>query len=57
MAATTVMIDALDGGTIKADNDVTLNQPGHCGGPKTDDLWAVALFQELFSLTDEQFLL
>jgi len=57
MAATTVMIDALDGGTIKADNDVTLNQPGHGGGPKANNLWAAALFQELFNLTDEQFLL
>jgi hypothetical protein len=57
MAATTVMIDALAGRTIKADNDATLNQPGHGGGPKANNLWAAALFQELFNLTDEQFLL
>lgn len=38
MAATTVMIDALDGGTIKADNDATLNQPGQSGGPKAQPL-------------------
>jgi len=57
MTATTVMSEALDGGTIKADNDATLNQPGHRGGPKANNLWAAALFQELFNLTDEQFLL
>jgi hypothetical protein len=56
-AATTAMIGALDGGAIKADNDATLNQPGHRGGSKANELWAAALFQELFNLTDEQFLL
>ncbi len=57
MAVTTVMIDALAGGAIKADNDATLNQPGHRGGPKANNLWAAALFQELFNLTEQQFLL
>ena len=57
MTATTVMIEALDGGTIKADNDATLNLPGQSGGPKAKNLWAAALFQELLSLTHEQFLL
>jgi hypothetical protein len=57
MAATTVMIDALAGGTIEADNDATLNQPGHRGGPKANNLWAAALFQELCNLTEQQFLL
>ena len=56
-AATIVMIGALDGGTIKADNDATLNLPGQSGGPKVLCLWAAALFQELFSLTHKQFLL
>gem|GEM_PF-5584332 len=43
-AATNVMIGALDGGAIKADNDATLNQPGHRGGPKANNLCAAALF-------------
>jgi hypothetical protein len=57
MAATTVMIGALDGGAIRTENNATLNQPGHRGGPKANNLWAAALFQELFNLTEQQFLL
>ena len=44
MAATTVRTGALDGGAIRPENNPTLNQPGHRGGPKANNLWAAALF-------------
>ena len=44
MAATTVMIGALDGGAIRTENNATLKPPGHRGGPKANNLWAAALF-------------
>ena len=56
MTATTVMSEALDGGIIKADNDATLNLPDTAAAQR-HNLWAAALFQELFSLTHEQFVL
>jgi hypothetical protein len=57
MAATTVMIGALDGGAIRTENNAILNQPGRRGGPEANNLWAAALFQELCNLTEQQFLL